>query len=363
MGKFQFWLPTKLTKIQKIARDSKKPIFLTGVPGTGKTVVSIFRLLNSENGILFTYGKLLRKTIEEKVDDESKRIVNIHRWHTDLTGGMLKENFSDTNIDKTIEKLQMQGINYDEILVDEGQDLLPNSYKLFKAISKNVSVSADEAQKVNNPREASNEKNILEMLPKLRKYELDEIFRSSYELYNFARQFVPNNARANDPNLLEKLKDENSGADKPFVYVVDQYTDMNKEIRDVIDDNPTDNIGILCKLSRDVKEQTEHLRSPQEEGKKAYEVSSYYYPLDVPDELYNIIVTTFKSAKGIEFDIVIMPYFQDATKKSVTEYFVGVTRAKTQVFMICIGEIPEVLNDFDKDSYRLIDKRKDKGNA
>ncbi len=360
MGKFQFWLPTKLTEIQKVARDSKKPIFLTGVPGTGKTVVSIFRLLNSEKGILFTYGKLLRKTIEEKVNDESKEIVNIHRWHYNLTGVELEKNFSDENIDNTIEVLQLQGIKYDEILVDEGQDLLPNSYKLFKAISKNVSVSADEAQKVNNPSEASNEVDILDRLPKLRKIELDAIFRSSYELYNFSRQFVSGNARANDANLLEKLKEENSGADKPFVYVFNQYADMNKEISKIIADNPTDNIGILCEHTRDVREQTEYLRSIQDEGKKKYDVSSYYYPLDVPDELHNIIVTTFKSAKGIEFDIVIMPYFQSATEKNNTEYFVGVTRAKTQVFMLCIGEIPEVLNDFDKDSYKLIDKRENK---
>ncbi len=357
MGKFQFWLPTlnKLTRIQKRAIESKKPIFLTGVPGTGKTVVSIFRLLNSENGILFTYGKLLRKTIEEKVDDESKQIVNIHRWHYDLTEKFLEKNLSDENIDNTIEILQSKGIGYDEILVDEGQDLLPNSYKLFKKISQSVSVSADEAQKVNNPADASNEEDILEKLPNLRKIELDAIFRSSYELYDFSRQFVPNNARANDANLLEKLKDENSGADKPFIYLVDSLSDSNEVILDIVDDNPTDNIGILCEKIVCVDEHTKYLE------KEEYEVSSYHSGYkDVPDELHNIIITTFKSAKGIEFDIVIMPYFQDAREEVNTEYFVGVTRAKTQVFMICIGKIPDVLNSFEEASYRLIDKRKDK---
>ncbi len=357
MGKFQFWLPTlnKLTSIQKRAIDSKKPIFLTGVPGTGKTVVSIFRLLNSENGILFTYGKLLRKTIEEKVGDISKQVVNIHRWNYNLTKVYLDENFSDENIDNTIELLKSKSISYDEILVDEGQDLLPNSYKLFKEISQSVSVSADEAQKVNNPEEASNEVDILEKLPDLRKIELDAIFRSSYELYNFSRQFVPNNARANDINLLEKLKEENSGADKPFVYLVDSLADSNEIILDIVDDNPTDNIGILCEQKLDVDEHTEYLENED------YDVSSYHSGhTDVPDELHNIIITTFKSAKGIEFDIVIMPYFQDAREKVNTEHFVGVTRAKTQVFMICIGNMPEVLNDFNKDSYNLIDKREKK---
>ena len=71
MPKFQFWLPTEgnLTRVQRRAIDSSEPIFLSGVPGTGKTVVSIKRLQNTSSsgkkGIIFTYGKLLRKTIEE----------------------------------------------------------------------------------------------------------------------------------------------------------------------------------------------------------------------------------------------------------------------------------------------------------
>ena len=149
---------------------------------------------------------------------------------------------------------------------------------------------------------------------------------------------------------------ENSGADKPFVYLVDPLLNSNELILDIVDDNPTDNIGILCESIVCVDEHTKYLE------KEEYEVSSYHSGYkDVPDELHNIIVTTFKSAKGIEFDIVIMPYFQDASEKVNTEYFVGVTRAKTQVFMICIGSMPEVLSDFDEDSYRLIDKRKDRG--
>ena len=67
MGKFQFWLPTNLTRIQQKAVDLRGAIFLSGVPGTGKTVVSIKRLQNSstnnKKSIIFTYGKLLKKTM------------------------------------------------------------------------------------------------------------------------------------------------------------------------------------------------------------------------------------------------------------------------------------------------------------
>ena len=85
MAKFQFWLPTNLTRVQQKAVDSREAIFLSGVPGTGKTVVSIKRLQNSSSSkkksIIFTYGKLLKKTIEEKLNNDiTMPVDNIHNW-------------------------------------------------------------------------------------------------------------------------------------------------------------------------------------------------------------------------------------------------------------------------------------------
>ena len=71
----------------------------------------------------------------------------------------------------------------------------------------------------------------------------------------------------------------------------------------------------------------------------------------------NIIITTFKSAKGIEFDIVIIPYFSDGAKNKAEEYYVGATRAKNQVYFLAINDIPKIMSYFKKDSYELIDNR------
>jgi len=361
MAKFQFWLPTpdKLTRKQKRAIDSDNDIFLTGVPGSGKTVVSIFRLKNTKSGILFTYGKLLRKTIEEKVADESKEIVNIHRWlyNTMDNRQYLEENLDDANISQTISDIKSKNIHFDEILVDEGQDLVPNSYKLFEAITKSISVSADEAQQINNKEDASDEKDILDILPNLEKYELDEVFRSAYELYNFARQFVPYNARANNANMLERLESKNSGANKPFVYITPNLSDTYEIMQDIIDDNPTENIGILCEGTTAVNECVEKL-------KEDYELSFYHSKLSrneqeniLENELKNIIITTIKSAKGIEFDIVIIPQFQHAKEFKKEEYFVGVTRAKSEVHLISVLDTPDMMDNFDENTYKLMDRR------
>ena len=141
MGKFQFWLPTKLTRVQKRAVDETEPIFLSGVPGTGKTVVSIYRLLNSDNGILFTYGKLLKKTIIEKLmsqQNSNYQVDNIHHWLWNQQGEnrkYLEHMVDDMHRENTIKMLQSQDVRYDEILVDEGQDLSISTYKVLSQLT------------------------------------------------------------------------------------------------------------------------------------------------------------------------------------------------------------------------------------
>ncbi len=358
MAKFQFWLPkfTDLTRVQKRAVDETKPIFLSGVPGTGKTVVSIYRLKNSDNGILFTYGKLLKKTIEEKIDDEKYPVDNIHNWLWNQQGDndnykeWLAVMVDDKHRDDTVRMLRSQGVKFDEILVDEGQDLSINTYKMLNQLTDKLSISADNAQQINNKEEATNEEEIQHFFSNLRRFELDEIFRSAYELYKFAIQFVPNNARAHNATLLERLEQKNSGADKPLVYIEANLDGMFETVRNIIDDNPTDNIGILFEDTIDIETFAEELSNE-------YEISVYHSKVKVPDDLHNIILTTFKSAKGVEFDVVIIPYFKDRTRYTPEEYYVGVTRAKNQVHFLSISELPEMLKDFDEETYELIDNR------
>ena len=361
MPKFQFWLPTEgnLTRVQRRAIDSSEPIFLSGVPGTGKTVVSIKRLQNTSSsgkkGIIFTYGKLLRKTIEEKLGNNPKMPVdNIHNWMWSAQGNGQRRYFDimtcEENIASTVQLLKSQGIKYDEILVDEGQDLSLNTYKILKELTPSLSISADDAQQINNNEEATNENEILKLFAGLKKFELDDIFRSAYEIYSFAIQFVPNNARANDENLLERLKRKNSGADKPYIYLEKNLDGVYQSLRDIIDENPTDNIGILFEQMFHVDEFAKNLSDE-------YEVSKYRNQDIIPSELKNIIITTFKSAKGIEFDIVIILYFPDGAMNKPEEYYVGATRAKNQVYFLAINDIPQIMTHFKEDSYELVDNR------
>jgi superfamily I DNA/RNA helicase len=85
-------------------------------------------------------------------------------------------------------------------------------------------------------------------------------------------------------------------------------------------------------------------------------VSKYHNQEVIPSQLNNIIITTFKSAKGIEFDIVIIPYLPGGANIP-EEYYVGATRAKNQVHFLAIQNIPNIMAHFDSNTYELIDNR------
>ena len=90
--------------------------------------------------------------------------------------------------------------------------------------------------------------------------------------------------------------------------------------------------------------------------KNDFEISSYTSNnKDVPSNLQNIVLTTFKSSKGLEFDIVIMPQFQHIKEKNRNQYYIGATRAKTSLYIIAIGSLSEMFENIDTSTYKLIE--------
>jgi len=347
MAEFKFRLPlgSQLTRQQQRAIDSKEAIFLTGIPGSGKTVISVYRLQNNNNSILFTYGKLLRLAIKNTINNDNKVVDNIHHWNWNIDENRkiyLEERVSEDNLSNTIDFFK-ERCDYEYIMVDEGQDLELNVYKLLKEITSNLSVSADNAQRVYE--DGVTEEKIIEVVSNLKKIELNQNFRNSFEIYNFAKEFVPNNPRANDSNMLEKFA--KGEADKPYIYLVSTLNRTFEITKKIIENNQGLNIGVLSTDILTVDTYTKELS-------KDYDISSYTsHDKEIPKDLKNILITTFKSSKGMEFDIVIMPQFQFLEKEKLTQYYIGATRAKTELYCLSIGKPPPIFETVDVSTYML----------
>ncbi len=284
--KFQFYLPieSNLTKNQRIAIDCQAPIsiFIYDI-FEKKMVLNCFikrqqNLMISNKKCLFvTESELLSFVIKEKLEDSQSVICNL---------------------EKTRKKINSE--TYDEILVYDKYDIETLLYLKERCLSLSFLVF---------------DKEYLNYFPDNQVFTFDEIFLPSYEIFNLARQFTPNNSMFNDSKLLENLKKRNSGADKLICFEVSSFNQEIEIMKDTIDVNPTCNIGIILPYTNDEKNHNLSVEKYYNAISKEYSCSKYYEGIKLK-KLHNIVITTYDDAKFIDFDIIILPKF-DKVKKIV----------------------------------------------
>lgn len=382
MPDFRFSLPaiTALYPDQQLAYNPRGSMLVTGGPGSGKTVVTIFRFLRSvreDNDImLFTYHKTLIYTIkgmlkakaeelfgelnEDQINDiVEHKLATFFQWHwdnigffrQDATNAEVGDNFGGYITGPTRDNQR-----FDELFFDEGQDLPGIVYNNVGVLTGNVTVGADRAQNYKQYYPVDEVEDIIldglrEQIPTERQY-LGGNHRNTRQIFELAKQFVPNDLRvqAMDSSTLR------SGNNPEIVIGLNDQAQLDY-IRQVIVNNPNSNIGILCHFGNEVEkvklylEQNDYSCAVDVPDERAF--SCYWYEISRADEAALRIkfrtpfITTFESCKGLEFDIVIMPFFESSNNAmrrmnrdgrpwaTRSHYYVAVTRAKSDIYILC----------------------------
>lgn len=338
---YYFNLPVfdELTIHQKLAINETRQLSLSGGPGTGKSVVCLWRHIrnyatNSRRSLLLTYTKTLEHYLKLSASPESvDNIDRIYKW--------LYSN----------DRLRSSGAmisKFDEIIIDEGQDVEVDKFKKFFTRTNKVSYGADKRQSLYLKEEQLNE--LFDWLHKDERFENNSIvdlsinFRNSKEILEFTRSVFPDFLiPQNTINCcFETTK-------KPImkINVGNDIKDQCKEIKGIVEDfsNDSHNIGVLVPYARRVDEYYDELKQLLDNTK----ISKYQSGDDGFSELEGVHITTFKSAKGIEFDTVIIPkfdsfrwYLDNMEIISENDYYVAFTRAKRNLFLICSYGYPNI---------------------
>jgi hypothetical protein len=185
MAKYYFNLPpiTQLTIPQQAALYETKQIALSGGPGTGKSVVSLWRhisnLRNKQKSVLLTYtttlkmyfiGACFAEAKKPDIDDEIKRAF---------------EDAANT-VNSSLKGKPKKGTVLQEIIVDEAQDLPISYYSDIKLIAK-VSYGADDSQ-ILYPYNCSYQQDLKTLFPENVDCVLDKNFRSTQRIMMFAKE-------------------------------------------------------------------------------------------------------------------------------------------------------------------------------
>jgi DNA helicase IV len=240
-----------------------------------------------------------------------------------------------------------------ELILDEAQDLEERIFQSFPQVFGRITIGADNDQQMREG-EGSNESTIKRyMNHSLMEFTLQFNYRNTYQIYNFARHFVPSSPKANDSETLSQLQRYKNNGDLPEVLKFNGQSDMHSRLKTIIQNYRGFNIGVLLPAKTQVESYYATISGFGFECSKYYSEMSNEEKQRTEGDLQSILVTTFISAKGMEFDIVLMPEFDSIrnSDEAKRQAYVGCTRAKNRLVIMYTGNKPSILNNFPSNTY------------
>lgn len=352
MPGYYFNLPrmVDLTPGQRVAVEEPNPIAISGGPGTGKSVVSLRRHINN-------YDVDLKQTQPRKKSLLLTFTTTLAQYLAACcrTSGAIRAAVNVRTSLKGKPKLYEQ---WDEIIVDEAQDLPVTYYQDIKYMAP-VSYGADDSQ-ILYPTKCSTQAELRQIFPDNEEYVLDKNFRNTYNIMQFARRLFPKavipRALMNDLRNRALMNDlRNNMGDKPSLMISggDKYDRTNDKqdqaIIEIIEafHEDTHNIAILVPWKSDVQIFEEVLTDNNIDEFSVYYEDKCRFPSGA-ETIKNIHITTFKSAKGLEFDTVIIPNFHRIDEilgqfnTEWKDFYVAVTRTKSNLYLISNYNMPQL---------------------
>ncbi len=341
MAEYYFNLPpiTQLTISQQAALSETRQIALSGGPGTGKSVVSLWRHIanhkSGKNSLLLTYTTTLAEY---------------------LTACCRPLNANAANAVGTSLRKKPRSKDWSEVIIDEAQDLDLNYYQGIQPLVS-VSYGADDSQ-ILYPNCCSTQSQLKSLFSSNVDYVLDKNFRSTQRIMKFAKIAFPN---AYIPHSTISGLSNNMG-ELPVLLITNgdpkerTNSKQDESIGKIITAfrSDTHNIAILVPWKSDVPVFEEVLKNKGVEGFSVFYNDDSRFPNGC-ESISNVHITTFKSAKGLEFDTVIIPKFNrfmDVCGRYNIEwkdYYVACTRARSNLYLISDCDMPQFNSVTDKE--------------
>lgn len=322
--------------LMPLKRDNA--VLVSGCPGSGKTTVVLHRLCylrdTVQSEVLYlVYAKLLAQYIRDELQSPNIKIETVHSWYFRNTRRYLCENDYSTprrDVPNQIARLKRQ-LGIKEYYLDEAQDLSVDLVGNLLGLSDSVFVCADSAQDVFGNVELDVDlldalsTKIEESNKTLNLVHLDVNYRNTKFIYEFANSCFPNiNAAA----IRSFAREE--GSPVQIMHNKNREEMYDKLIR-LCQNWSSSSIGILTATVSSVN--AIHYRL-EVEGLPSVK---YHNKVKIVPKVGNLTVTTFKSSKGLEFDMVIVPNADLLPVNEVSqlkEIYVALTRSKEGLFIL-----------------------------
>lgn len=322
------------TKSQSLVLESKPNLIVYGPAGSGKTLLTI----------------LLAKKLKDENPDFKIEI----RVFTKSLSKFIKEALEQRNIYDIVVRHYIDiNKSYDEVditIVDEGQDFNLDEISWISNKSKNgIYLLGDSNQDVYEFNKNDKKFNEINSVLHFNEIYLDEVLRFTPSIDLFIKHIFPN-VKNIEPNDF-------SYDSKPKLYRCLDFDDQALKIKAFIESTPIGTTAILVMTNNEVLSLKKKLNSLGLliDGFK-HTTDDY---LSTKENALNIL--TYHSAKGLEFDNIIMPNLDQGNNSNNNIYYVGFSRAKKILALFYLKEFPLwiKISDsklFDGELYRDLDK-------
>lgn len=231
-------------------------------------------------------------------------------------------------------KMKLEGLpafnKVKHLVVDEMQDYSAVQYKvLSKLFPCKKTILGDINQSV-NPFSSSNLETIESIFPNASAMTMLKSYRSTYEITQFSKKVGQNI----DVKPLERH------GKTPEMYETKQKEAELEKIKELIaafEKEGYNSLGIICKTQKEADMLYEHFKA--ERNLKLLDATSVAFGS-------GIVITTAHLAKGLEFDVVIVPHVTKRNYETAPDrqmLYVACTRAMHELYLTYVKEHSEFL--------------------
>jgi DNA helicase-2/ATP-dependent DNA helicase PcrA len=235
-------------------------------------------------------------------------------------------------------KICIEGVisfkNVKHLLIDEMQDYTPIQYAIIaKTFHCKMTFLGDFNQSL-NPCIKNDTEGIIKIFPYAESVKLNNSYRSTFEIINFAQKILYNKnliaiERHGEKPEIISLKN----MDEEIIQIAEIIVNFNREKKH-------NSLAVICKNNNDTNLLFDRL--------KEQNLSVHLLDSNCGTFLNGIVLTDAYLSKGLEFDAVIIPFVSENNYKNEMDksmLYIACTRAMHRLYITCTGKKSSFLND------------------